>query len=149
MISEPKTDAQQKRDKDKDDSRLADKDNRRARVWLLDVASRKVTQVTSGAWQIGQIEWLPSGDHLIAAADDTPASDQWHEHLYTIALEGGGFTEIAAPRGPLGAFALSPDGRTIAYVGARVDGPDAHDLYLQPVAGGAPQNLTAQPSIGR
>ena len=53
------------------------------------------------------------------------------------------FAEIAAPRGPLGGFALSPDGMTIAYVGARVDGPDAHDLYLQPVAGGPPQNVTA------
>lgn len=44
----------------------------RARArWLLDVASRHLTQVT-----------------------------------------GGQFTEIGAPRGPLGPFALSPDGKT-------------------------------------
>jgi dipeptidyl aminopeptidase/acylaminoacyl peptidase len=143
LMAEPKPDAEQKREREKDDSRVVDKDNRRARVWLLDVASQRLTQVTSGGWQIGQIEWLPSGDRLIAAADAQPASDQWHERLYAIGLTSGQFTEIGAPRGPLGPFALSPDGKTIAYVGARVDGPDAHDVYLQPIAGGAPQNVTA------
>jgi dipeptidyl aminopeptidase/acylaminoacyl peptidase len=143
LIPEAKSDAQQKRERDKDDSHVVDKDNRRARVWMLDVASRQVTQVTSGAWQIGQIEWLPSGDRLIAAADDRPASDQWRERLYTIDAKSGVFTEIAAARGPLGAFTVSPDGATVAYVGARVDGPEPHDLVLQPVAGGASRNLTS------
>ena len=143
LMPEPKPAAQLAREKDKDDSRVVDKDNRRGRVWILDVASRKLTPLTAGSWQIAQIEWLPKGDRLIASADATPASDRWHEHLYAIDLNGGAFTEIAAPNGPLGAFSLSPDGRTIAYVGARVDGPDAHDLFVQPVAGGAPRNLTA------
>ena len=38
---------------------------------------------------------------------------------------------------------MSPDGRTIAYVGARVDGPEPHDLYLQPVDGAPSRNITA------
>ncbi len=143
LMAEPKSEAQRKREKDKDDSRVVDRDTRRARVWLLDVATRKMTAVTSGGWQIQQIEWMPKGDRLIASADATPASDQWHEHLYSIALSDGAFAEIAAPRGPLGAFALSPEGSAIAYIGARADGPDSHDLYLQPTAGGGATNLTA------
>ena len=143
LMAEPKPAAQLAREKDKDDGRVVDKDNRRARVWILDVASRTLTPLTAGGWQITQIEWLPKGDRLIAAADATPAADRWHEHLYAIDLNGGAFTEIAAPNGPLGAFSLSPDGSTIAYVGARVDGPDAHDIFVQPIAGGAPRNLTA------
>jgi dipeptidyl aminopeptidase/acylaminoacyl peptidase len=43
----------------------------------------------------------------------------------------------------MGAFAISPGGRSVAYVGARVDGPEAHDLYERLIAGGVPQNLTA------
>jgi len=112
-------------------------------VWILDLASRTLKQVTSGSWQIAQIEWLPSGDRLVAAVTAKPASDQWNQHLYAINIGSGEFTEIAAPRGPLGAFALSPDGKTIAYVGARLDGPDAHDLFLQSVGGGSPRNITA------
>jgi dipeptidyl aminopeptidase/acylaminoacyl peptidase len=42
----------------------------------------------------------------------------------------------------MGAIALSPDGQAIAYICARVDGPEAHDLCLQPSAGGAARNLT-------
>jgi dipeptidyl aminopeptidase/acylaminoacyl peptidase len=142
LMAEPKPDAQQKRERDKDDSRVVDKDTRRARVWILDLASRTLKQVTSGSWQIAQIEWLPSGDRLVAAATAKPASDQWSQHLYAINVGNGEFTEIGAPRGPLGAFALSPDGRTIAYAGARVDGPDAHDLWLQTIGGGAARNIS-------
>ncbi len=145
LMAEPKSDALRKREKDKDDSHVVDKDTRHGRVWLLDVAARKMTPVTNGGWQIQQIEWLPGGDRLIASADATPASNQWHEHLYSVNLSDGTFTEIGTPRGPLGGFALSPDGSTIAYVGARADGPDSHDLYLQPTAGGAAINLTATP----
>ncbi len=38
---------------------------------------------------------------------------------------------------------IAPDGSAIAYQGARVDGPDAHDLWLQPLDGSAARNLTA------
>ena len=144
LMAEPKPDAQQTRERDKDDSRVVDKDNRRARIWTLDLAGRSLAQVTAGGWQIGQIEWLPKGDRLIASANATPLSDQWNERIYAIDLKDGRFSEIAAPRGPLGAFTLSPDGATLAYQGARVDGPDAHDLFLQPIAGGAARNLTTQ-----
>src|SRR5262245_9829904 len=143
LMTEPKSDSRQAREKDKDDSRVVDKDDRHARVWILDVDTKALEQVTSGRWQIRQIEWLPAGDRLVAIATSKPEIDLWTDHLYTIDLASGAFAEIAAPRGPLGGLALSPDGRTIAYVGARVDGPDAHDLYLQPLTGGAPKNLTA------
>jgi dipeptidyl aminopeptidase/acylaminoacyl peptidase len=142
LMTEPKSDAEQARDKDKDDRRVVDKDDRHARVWILDVTTKALKQVTSGRWQIRQIEWLP-GDRLAAIATSKPEVDQWTDHLYTININSGDFAEIAAPRGPLGGMAPSPDGATLAYVGARVDGPDAHDLYLQPLAGGAAQNITA------
>src|SRR6185295_13591646 len=146
LMTEPKPDAQQQREKDRDDSRVADKDERHPRVWLLDVESKSLTQVTTGRWQIRQIEWLPDGERLVAIATPTPDVDQFTDHLCTINLESlpsVDFNEIAAPRGPLGSLAVSPDGKTLAYVGARVDGPQAHDLYLQPLSGGAAQNLTA------
>ena len=143
LMNEPKTDSQQAREKDKDDGRVVDKDDRHARVWIVDVSTRALKQVTSSRWQIRQIEWMPGRDRLVAIATSRPEVDQWTERFYTINVDVGDFVEIAAPRGPLGGFALSPDGMTLAYIGARVDGPDSHDLYLQPVAGSPPQNVTA------
>jgi len=86
LMPEAKAESQQKKERDKDDGRVIDKDDRRPRVWMLDVASRKLVQVTSGSWQIAQIEWLPAGDRLIASATPTPAVDRWTDRIYAIDL---------------------------------------------------------------
>ncbi len=143
LMSEPKPDAQVQRERDKDDSRVVDRDARHPRVWLLDVASKALSQVTTNDWRIADVAWMPDSAHLAAVASDSPAADAWNERLYTIDVSNGRFTPIASLRGPAGEIAVSPDGRTIAYIGARVDGPLAHDLYLQPVEGGTAVNLTA------
>jgi dipeptidyl aminopeptidase/acylaminoacyl peptidase len=143
LMPEPKPDARVQREKDKDDGRVADRDERHPRVWMLDLATRALAQVTTNNWDIAAIEWLPDGTRLVAVASETPASDSWSERIYTIDPATGRFTRVAEPRGPIGEIAVSPDGRTIAYVGARVDGPEPHDLYLQPLDGSAARNLTA------
>jgi dipeptidyl aminopeptidase/acylaminoacyl peptidase len=148
LMPEPKPAAQTQREKDKDDSRVADKDTRHPRLWMLDVASRSLTQVTRNNWRIGDIEWLPDGARLVAVASEAPASDSWHERFYTIDAATGTFSAFGDPRRPVGDIAVSPDGRTIAYVGARVDGPAPHDLYLQAIDGGASRNITA-PTVDR
>jgi len=142
LMQEPKPDARQQREKDKDDSRVADKDDRHRRVWILDVESRALKQLTTVNWQIDEIEWMPDGSRLVAVANETPAADTWNERIYSIDPSTGALTAIGEVRRPLGGIAISPDGRTIAYVGARVDGPEPHDLYLLPAAGGASQNIT-------
>jgi dipeptidyl aminopeptidase/acylaminoacyl peptidase len=141
LMAEPKPEAQQKREQDKDDARVAEKEDRLARIWDVDVASHAIRQVTSAAFRIGQIEFA-GADRLIAAASAKPLEDRFNEAIFAVDLKDGRFTPLAEPRGPMGALAVSPDGRTIAYICARVDGPDAHDLCLQPAGGGAARNLT-------
>jgi dipeptidyl aminopeptidase/acylaminoacyl peptidase len=147
LMAEPKSSELEKRERDKDDGRVVDKGDRRERVWLLDVEAASseaaLRQVTNGRWHIGQIEWAPTGDRLIAEATDRPESDQWTERIYSIVLANGQFTEVSSPRGPFTGLKVSPDGQTIAYVGSRVDGPEAHDVFLLPTAGGAAQNITS------
>lgn len=146
LMNEEKSDALKKRERDKDDARAVDSEERRPRIWLLDVASKQLKQVTSGRWRIEQFEWLADGRQMLAVATDRPEVDQWIDRIYTVDLSEprlGSLTQIAAPRGPFGGVSISPDGRTIAYVGARVDGPEPHDLYLQPTAGGPSRNVTA------
>ena len=144
LMADAKSDDLQKREREKDDSHVVDKDMRRARVWMVDVTSHAMTPVTAGGWQIGQIEWLPAGDRLVAAADARPGSDQWHEHLYSIRLaERRLHRDCGAAWTARRVRTCRLTARTIAYVGARVDGPEPHDLYLQPIAGGAAVNLTA------
>jgi len=146
LMNEPKTDAEQQRKRDKDDGRVVDKEDRHARVWIVDVATKQLTQATAGRWKIDQIEWLPDGRSLVAVATDRPEVDQWIDRIYVVELDAAGsatFRQVAAPRGPFGAVSVSRDGRSIAYVCARVDGPEPHDLCVQPVAGGPTKNVTA------
>ena len=52
-------------------------------------------------------------------------------------------TEVAAPRGPFGRLRVSPDGKSVVYIAAKVDGPSPHDLFLLTLADGKTQNLTS------
>jgi len=100
LMAEPKSEAQQKREKDKDDARVAEKEDRRARVWTLDLGSRAVAQVTKAPFRIGQIEFARGGDRLIVAASAKPEEDQFNEAIFSVDLKSGNFTPIAAPLMP-------------------------------------------------
>ena len=143
LMPEARTDAMQQRERDKDDARVEDRSERHARVWLLDVGTRALTQATTVNWRIDQIEWTPDGSALIAIAHPRPESDQWNERIYTIDLRDGRFSPVGEPHRPIGGITISPDGKTVAYIGGRLDGPSSHDLYVQPIDGGTPRNLTA------
>jgi dipeptidyl aminopeptidase/acylaminoacyl peptidase len=140
---EPKTDAEDKKEKDKDDARVVDRDEHLRRLWLLDPDSGKVRQITSGRWRINEAEWLPNGAMMIASATDHPEADVDTNRIYSINLSDGKMTEVAAPRGPFGRLRVSPDGRMVAYVAAPVDGPSAHDLFLLSFADGKSRNFTS------
>src|SRR4051812_31366237 len=142
LAAEPKPEALQNREKDKDDARVAEKEDRLARIWTLDVKTKAVKQITVEPYRISQIEFTGDGSRLIAVASAKPHEDRFNDAIYGIDLQSGRFAAIVAPRGPIGPLAMSPDGATIAYTCARVDGPEAHDLCVLPAAGGTPTNLT-------
>ena len=144
VAPEPKTDDEEKKEKDKDDARVVDKDDKPAGLWLLDVDSRKTHQIVARPWQVGEIEWLPSSDRLVVSATDHPESDEDTNRIFRVDLADGKMTEIFAPHGPFRNVRVSKDGKWVSFVGTRVDGPEPHDLYLLPLGGGTPRNLTAE-----
>ncbi len=143
LAAEPKSEAEEKREKDKDDARVIDKDDKRTRLWIADATSGEARQVTSSPWQVLEAHWAPQGNRLYVIATDTPGSDRWTDRLCAVYLADGAVHPLAAPKGPIGELRVSPDGRWLAYVGSSKDGPTPHDLIVQPVDGSAPRNLTA------
>jgi dipeptidyl aminopeptidase/acylaminoacyl peptidase len=147
LAPDPKTEAEEKKEKDKDDARVVDKDDKHARVWLLDVPSagganpdpRAMTQAT---WKVNSLAWMPSGDQLILEATDRPELDQYTEKIYSMRTSDGALKTLIAPLGPFFAIRVSPDGKGISYIGARDDGPSPHDLLVLPVGARAARNLT-------
>ncbi|MFY9822381.1 MAG: S9 family peptidase [Thermoanaerobaculia bacterium] len=142
LATEPKSEAEEKREKDKDDARVVDKDDKRTRLWVADAISGEARQVTSAPWEILEAHWAPQGDRLYVAANDKQGSDQWLDRLCAVTLADGAVFPLAKPKGPFGELRVSPDGKWLAYVGSRADGPTPHDLIVQPVDGSASRNLT-------
>ena len=139
----PKTDEQEKKEKERDDARVVNDGSARVHAWIVDAATGVARQLTKGAFSARSVQWHPAGERLIVVSKDPPESEEWGERIASVAIATGEVNVVAAPKGPIGSVLVSPDGRTVAWVGARVDGPSPHDLYAAPVEGGAPKNLTA------
>ena len=146
LAPEPRSEEDEERIEDKDDARVC----RQGRPASAALARRPplgdVSALTTGGWRISSFDWHPDGDRLIVAATDHPQPELETTRMYTLSTSAPAMSELARPLGPVGPFggvSVSPDGATVAYVGAR-DSPVPHDLYVQPLAGGAAKNLTAK-----
>jgi dipeptidyl aminopeptidase/acylaminoacyl peptidase len=146
--SAPKTDEEEKKEKDKDDARLVGKPDNRALLQVMEVESKALKTLVQGAWRISEYVWAPDGVSLIAIATDHPQQELFSDKIYRVNATDGQMTLITAPAGPFGRIRVSMDGKTLAYTGCRGDGPDPHDLIILPAGGGETRNLTAR-SIDR
>jgi dipeptidyl aminopeptidase/acylaminoacyl peptidase len=144
----PKTEEEEKKEKDKDDARVIGKPEDRALLQVMDVESKALKTLVKGVWRISGFVWTPDGSSLVVVATDNPQQELFSDKIYLVSAVDGKMTLFASPAGPFGNLKVSPDGKTLAYVGSRGDGPQSHDLFAQPLAGGPARNLTAQ-SIDR
>jgi dipeptidyl aminopeptidase/acylaminoacyl peptidase len=144
LAPEARTDAEDKKIRDRDDARVVDKDNRLARLWIFDVATKKVRQLTSGPWRVSNPQWKPNGDGLIVIASDHPERDMPTNRIYSISASGGELVEVFAPQGNrFGQVSISPDGKTLAWQGPRDNEDEFPDVWIRPLAGGESRDLTA------
>jgi dipeptidyl aminopeptidase/acylaminoacyl peptidase len=136
------SDADDKKAKEFDDARVVDSTDKLARLWTIDIASKKVKQETKGAWAIHEFDWMPDGKRLLMVATDQPSAESHTNRVFTLALADGAMEQVLAPRGPFGTIRISPDGKSLAYAGSRLDGPSEHDLYVCALDSRTPRNLT-------
>ncbi len=144
LSGEPKDDVTEKKEKDKDDARVEDRDERPARLWTVNLADEKVHQVSKAPWKVDEMEWLPAGDRLLAIATDKPESDQLTEKIVTITVADGAVKVHSTPRLPAHGLRVAPDGTQFGYVGTPGEGPQAHDLWIQAVSGGEARNISGK-----
>jgi dipeptidyl aminopeptidase/acylaminoacyl peptidase len=150
LAPDAKSEAEEKKEKDKDDARAADRDDKRARLWLLDVATNEARVLTKANWEVRALAWVPGRDQLIVQATDHPESDQYTERVFSVSTDwhiapqtsDPALKPLITPRGPFGQLRVSPDGKGISYVGAREEGPTPHDLMVLPFGARAARNLT-------
>jgi dipeptidyl aminopeptidase/acylaminoacyl peptidase len=164
LAPDAKTEAEEKKEKDKDDAHVSDKEDKHARLWLLNVATQETKAITDAKWEVSEIAWQADGESVIAIATDHPESDQETNRIFLVltneavwkvdsakAATASAETStyimepLAAPRGPFGSLKVSRQGGIASFVGAREDGPEPHDLMLLDTSNGrntAPKNVT-------
>jgi dipeptidyl aminopeptidase/acylaminoacyl peptidase len=80
-------------------------------LWLLNVASGRVIQLTRGEKSCGQHEWSPDGAWL--SFTSTRAGDK--SQLFAIRPDGGEAVQLTKSEQGVGGYEWSPDGKHIAY----------------------------------
>jgi dipeptidyl aminopeptidase/acylaminoacyl peptidase len=142
LAPDPKSEAQEKKEKQKDDARVVDKDERYARLRLLRLANHESRALTDSNWEVKELAWLADGQSIAVIATNRPAADEFTDRIYLVNAKDGRMKELLAPRGPVQNLRVSPNGTTLSFVGCREDGPDPHDVFLLSVIAGAARNLT-------
>jgi len=143
LSADPKNEEEKKKQKERGDSIVIDKDVKDARLRIIALETRAVEVLTPDGLRMSEFLWLPAGDRLLLSATDHPRRDLYSNRLYSIALDDKDLKEERTPEGPFRRLDISPDGKTLAYLGARTaDGGSAHDLFVRPLEGGNAKNLT-------
>jgi dipeptidyl aminopeptidase/acylaminoacyl peptidase len=126
-------------------------------IWTIDVADSlggddpapKPKQLTSGEFDERDVSWSPDGSQIYFTSNRVFESyfDRRDTDLFVIPAAGGEMKKIADIQGPIGPYAVSPDGNWIAF-GGEINNPvhsyDQPDLWLVSTANGSTaRNLTA------
>lgn len=98
-------------------------DRRRTHLYVFELASKKLTQITSGDYQDGGAAWSPDGKQIAFVSNRGPNPDgDFNSDIWLVSADntdmGKTMLKLTTNIGPDTNPAWSPDGKTIAYTTA-------------------------------
>ncbi len=91
-------------------------DNRRLHIFVVELASGQIRQLTTGNHYEHSIEWSPNGEEIAFVSNREPNEDQFFNYdLFTLRLSDGSIRRLTSTENAEYRPRWSPDGRTIAY----------------------------------
>jgi dipeptidyl aminopeptidase/acylaminoacyl peptidase len=95
-------------------------DNQRLHIFVVDIASKQVRQLTQGNYDEHSIDWSPDGSQLVFASNREPNQDEFFNYdLFTLQLADHSIHRLTATESCEYDPLWSPDGKSIAYRGTR------------------------------
>ncbi|MBS1664317.1 MAG: S9 family peptidase [Bacteroidetes bacterium] len=97
-------------------------DNRRLHIFIVDLASRQVSQLTKGDATEHSISWSPDGRQLVFLSNHEPDPDfVFNYDIFLLDIASGSVRALTQTKSNEFAPVWSPDGKTIAYSGLKRD----------------------------
>ena len=95
-------------------------DNQRLHIFVVDVASKQIRQLTRGNFDEHSIDWSPDGKLLLFASNREPNQDEFFNYdLFTLELSDNSIHRLTATESNEYDPLWSPDGKYIAFRGTR------------------------------
>ncbi len=115
------------------------------RIAVLPAAGGALRYVSPADTFIYEYDWRPDGQGFVATAAKGNGDDNWWiAKLIAVDLDGSPARVIAAPDVQMNAPRVSPDGRSVVFIGGLMSdfGSVGGDIYAAPFSGGVAKDIT-------
>lgn len=141
-----RTAEEERKAEEKDDARVVGEGVRYSHLYVIDVATKEVRQLTSGAFTAWSLSWSPDGKQI--AFDRGPGAgldEMYKTDIYVVPAAGGEARPLVVRDGLERNPKFSPDGKSIAFVSTRGthDWLREHFLHVVNVADGTDRLIGA------
>ena len=100
----------------RDDPKVYEGDLRLSHIWVVDVATKKATKITSGEYTVrGAPNWSPDGTKLAFDASPTNLIRDQRRDAYVVTVATKQLDALTTAHEAMSTPSFSPDGKTIAY----------------------------------
>ena len=151
IMSDTKTDDEEKNDKAKNDFRWVDENVKMSRLYVVPVAKdangkREVRKLTNENYSVTGIDWSPDGTKIVFSHVKDPKADYWPtSDVSVMDVATGKATILANTAAAEGDPEYSPDGKWIAIsvTDLPVRWAGSGKIHIVPAAGGAARVMAA------
>jgi len=143
VAQRPLSEAEEKKQKDKDDAQVVDAGFRFAHLWVIDVESKKAGEIVKSDWVVSDPQFSPDGKRVSFTTNPTPKADDGSlSDVYIVNADGSGSPrKLYENAGPDAGARWSPDGKWISFSSrdAKMGALGFQRLYIISAEGGAPR----------
>ena len=111
------TPEEEKKQKDRDDALVVDRNFKFSRIWVIDVQTKKASEIVKSDYVATDPQWSPDGRYIAYTTAPTPKADDGSlTDIWTVEVATGKQRKLVNNDGPDTSPRWSADGRQIAYL---------------------------------